>query len=1237
LLFLCFLPGVFSDVSFKETPFAPVNILAVSSDVFSPGDKAGIKFGYNYSCPLSYSIDIYQDNNITNSVCTKIVHGMGWIVRNTYSGLECQKTEKNVPNTIEDVCGISSAAKDGSYTVHVILFDKRNNPAVFDSEVGAVKISTNKPDLIIKSIDFSEQTFVGQILPVKVKVENNGSRDSGAFEVALYLNSLSGKIFVEKKRILELKQGSSAELDFILDSSLLFPREYFLEAVIDSEFDVKEKNENNNLSQKNILLSASSDYPDLIIASVDYLSSVNKGEAVPVSVKVKNNGLKEVSDNFIVSVLDSSGKTIESRIVYGLGSEKETTVFFSLPSASFTGKTTLSISVDKLGLVNEASRQNNSQLFSFDVVSNEVVLSEECFNNIDDDKDGLIDEGCKTDYSVELSDFILSSFNEKIFPVLEPSGAVKYRFDASQKPDYFVVPFDVKARLGENKDFSAEFSKKSFCVNVFDEKKNNNLLVVFSGKLMEGSPVLSEESFLEFVDFSGGFDSYYWLVDGEQKTLPKSFVSLLYSWPLSGKENAGFYFNPGLLGFNSGEFTVRITSDCFGVGSDSVSSNDSGSLEIKFVSKEEENGIDDDDDGIIDNGFDLKLQEFYFDKEVLFEGQDSKAFLAVKNNGKFVSPQVKVYFFEGEAEEKNIIFSGNIASVPAGEQKTFSFDLPSSVFSGVENKVIAFIDFDNSFAESDESNNRLSSTVFRYSSSVSLKINQANFDRKIVSPGSSVKLTAKIKNNGFVDSSDFFVIVLDSFSNTVVDSVKVSSLQAGMKLQELKGTETRILPKILFVSSEVNFDDLSSITVEYSYSVPKDLIGNRNYDVCISTVAGIAGIDPENCTKIFFIVSDKPDLRINYIKPVSQLSVALDKPVLLELELENKGLLDAKDFGVSLYYFDSKNSKQVLNSISGFSLESGRTDELIVSADFSREINGSVFAEIDYLNEIAEDDESNNIVSVNLYSFLSEECFNGIDDDFDGRVDEDCPSTGFVSVENSAVKSEFVLEPMQEQLIIGSLQKITFYHLLSGPLAKEKITVFSPSSKKTDFFTSSNGSISFVPDETGEYTVNSSVKSVLFTAYFTVISEEQASHPFIYLIADFFFGSPDQTNPFVIPVILILAFIVASYGFSSAGRHYPELSDFFVVKPEYRTAFSAVVFIALFFIALAGNKVFGLTGFIAVIAVESGLIYFFESSLNKKTEFQRKEKAFEERNELKESNEKEKGRKNEKGKFVLRL
>jgi len=1246
LLVLCFLllfNSAFALVSVPESnPNAPLRILSVYDNVFSPGEKIPVEFNYKYSCPSAYAIHIYKDNDLSDYVCSRIVKGMGWTVTNTYSGNSCKRTSGS--DLIEDVCGISSDAKDGSYTLHVILFDSLGKSAVFQTKVGAIKINSNNPELSVSSVDFPESS-VGQKIPVKVFVSNSGLKDSSIFNVSLYFNSASGKTFIGEKQLQQLKEGASDKVEFVFDSSFLAPGEYILEAVVDSGFDVIEQNENNNSFQKKIVLNASSEFPDLFVVSVDHLNSVNQGDLLPLVVKIKNNGLTDVLDSFLVSVLDGKGNSIESRIVYGLNAGKEKTISFFVSSSDFSGKTELSVSIDKVNSLGEASKSNNSSTFSFNVVSGNTVLAEKCFNNIDDDLDGIIDEECKADYSVELGDFIVLSSGEKMFPLADPvSGIKKFRFDLSQVPDFFVVPFDVKVLFGEEKDYFKEFNDKEFCVYVSDKKKNNELFLVFSAKA-GNSAEKKQLSFLEFVDSFGSSFSYFWVVEGKAKKLPENYLSSLYSRKLSGKDDSGFYFNPKLLGFDSGEFELTFTSDCYGKDNDADVSNDFSSFAVKIASKEEDNGIDDNDNGIIDEGFDLVLEDFYFEENLLAGETESNAVVKIKNNGKFVSPQVGIDFFLNEAKEKNIIFSDKITSIEPGETKTFSFSIPSAVFSGTENKVIALIDFQNSFAESDESNNQKESILLKYSDSVNLKISELDADREIVSPGAKVKLTAKIKNNGFVDSSDFFVVLRDSLSNQIVDSVKVSNLKAGIELQNLK--EFAGIKQVFFADSKLNFDDLSSVTVEYDYVLPAGLTGNKGYDVCISFSENSSEIDSENCRKIFFVVSSQADLRVNYFKPVNDLSVRLGNLVLLELEMENQGLLEAEDFSLELYYYTKENKKMVINSVSGFSLASGKKEKVLLSVDFSEEINGSVFAELDSTKKVFEDDESNNIVSVNLYSYLVEKCYNAVDDDLDGTIDEGCPARNFVLVSGDTVKEDFVLDVMREKLVLGQLQKIVLYHSVFGPITEEKITVVSPSGKSFDFFTGPEGSVSFITDELGTYQVLALVKSAEFKTSFKVISEEEEAYSFVFLAAEFFFGSPEQTNPFLIPVLLLLAFIASSYAFSKCKRHCFDLSDFFVVKPNYGTGLSIIIAVIFFFLALFSNKFFGILGFIVLIALELFFVYSFQKYFESKIQKKKSARLDNERDEFEnnkkenlEKEEKEKSTKNKKGskkKFVLKL
>jgi len=1210
---------------------SPVNILSEYTGSFSPGEKVPVKFDYRFSCPLAYSIDIYEDNDLSNSVCTRIVQGMGWITTNTYSGIVCQKTS-GYSNVIEDVCGISSDAKDGSYTVYVVLFDFHNKPTVFNTKVGAIQISSNKPDLTA-SIEFPHETFAGDLIPVNVLVNNSGLRDASSFSVSLYVISSSVKTLIEKKLVKNLKQGASQDLLFDFDSSLFFPGEYYFEAVVDSEFSVDEQNENNNLVQETVLLSASSDYPDLVIASLDVADSINKGELILISAKIKNNGLTNFSDNFIVSLIDSSGNILESKVVYGLDSDREKTILFSVSSSGYNGETKFVVFIDKFNLISEISKTNNFASVSLNVVSDNPVLTEKCFNDVDDDKDGVIDEGCKADYAVKLKDYVISSSDKKFFPVFDSdSGLNKFRFDSSQVPYFFVVPFEVNVKLGENKDYFNEFNGKELCINVSD-KKRNDLTLVFSGKTNDSFSG-KDYSFLEFINSFGGFFSYLWIVDGEQKSLPDSYLSSLYSWTFFSEENSGFYFNPELLGFDSGEYEISISSDCYRKEPDGNPLNDSDSIIVKIVSKEEDNGIDDDDDGIIDNGFDLFLEDFSFDSEVLMDEPSTKAYLTVKNNGNFVSPQVKVYFFNNEVNEKNIIFSDKIGSLNAEEEKVFSFSIPSRNFSDVENEIIAFIDYDNSFAESNEINNKKSLTLFKYRDLVSLKISEANFDREIVSLGSTVKLTAKIKNNGFVDSQDFFVVVMDSLTDKIVDRIKVSGLKAGISLQNLQAENSK---QGLFFANKIDFVDLSNATVEYDYLITGDLIGNRNYDVCISYDEEDNLVTNENdCKKIFLVASEKADLRVNLFKPFNE-DISLGKSVLIELEMENKGVKKAENFSVELYYYTAENEKKTLNFISGFSLESNETYKLVFSVDFSKEINGSIFAELDSLSEIDEDDETNNIFSLNLYSYLIEQCDNDLDDDLDGLTDEGCTDNKFVVVNKDSIKNQFVLDVMQKEMVVGKLQKIVFYHSVSGPLVNEKITVVSPSKKIYSFSTASDGSVNFLVDELGSYTVTALVKSVVFDSSFKVISEEQASYSVVYLLADFVFGSPDSTNPFLIPVILLLSFIVASFAFLKVKSHCVELADFFVLKTNYCAVFSALVAFILFLIILASNRLFGLIGFAVVLIIEFVLVYYFDSYYSGKQEKRKSDKSKKEKQLIKSNNETERKEKKKKPKFILRI
>ncbi len=348
-------------------------------------------------------------------------------------------------------------------------------------------------------------------------------------------------------------------------------------------------------------------------------------------------------------------------------------------------------------------------------------------------------------------------------------------------------------------------------------------------------------------------------------------------------------------------------------------------------------------------------------------------------------------------------------------------------------------------------------------------------------------------------------------------------------------------------------------------------------------------------------------------------------------------MLNANDFTVELYYYEA-DTKKVINTISGFNLASGETQKIILTVDFSKEITGSIFAELDSAENIEEDNKTNNIVSINLYSFLIEKCYNELDDDLDGLIDEKCPKNQFVVVSDETIKEQFVFDVMQEEIVEGAMQKVVLYHSLFGPVSEQKITVISPSKEITELITNSEGSISFLAEEKGTYKVMSSIKSVVFTDSFKVISKEQAEYSFLFLIADFFFGGPEQTNPLVIPIILLLSLIASAYAFSKFSRYSIALWDMFVLKPDYGIIVSLIASVIFFLLALCSNRFFGLIGFFIILILEFGFIYFFEQYFIRKSQKKQKEITERNRKELESNGKKEETKKKKKkGKFILKL
>ena len=129
------------------------------------------------------------------------------------------------------------------------------------------------------------------------------------------------------------------------------------------------------------------------------------------------------------------------------------------------------------------------------------------------------------------------------------------------------------------------------------------------------------------------------------------------------------------------------------------------------------------------------------------------------------------------------------------------------------------------------------------------------------------------------------------------------------------------------------------------------------------------------------------------------------------------------------------------------------------------------------------------------------------------------------------------------------------------------------------------------------------------------------------MTAEFLFGSPQQTNPFLIPIILLLSFLCAAYGFSVLSRHYFALGDFFVLKSELRTVFSLATSFIVFIIILFSNKAFGLIAFFGLLIVVCVLIYLFDLHYSKLSEEHKIGRIKREQTELKETNSKQKKKK----------
>ena len=182
----------------------------------------------------------------------------------------------------------SATSGGSSSSTNVTTSVAETTPAANTSE-SATQEEVKKADLYVKSYSFSEDPKMGEEFTVTVVIGNKGMAASGESYWEWWSTSSSQSC---KKKVGAIAAGSSATVKCNYTYSSW--AEYVTKVVVDSQNEVGESDEGNNIATKKI--TPEHDKADLTITSYDFNHDPVMGEEFKVEITIKNKGETSAKD-----------------------------------------------------------------------------------------------------------------------------------------------------------------------------------------------------------------------------------------------------------------------------------------------------------------------------------------------------------------------------------------------------------------------------------------------------------------------------------------------------------------------------------------------------------------------------------------------------------------------------------------------------------------------------------------------------------------------------------------------------------------------------------------------------------------------------------------------------------------------------------------------------------------------------------------------------------------------------
>ncbi|MDO8538505.1 MAG: CARDB domain-containing protein [archaeon] len=778
---------------FIAPPSYPLKIFSPISEgktvKIKPGDAVSIDFQTDYWCASGYDIFIYPDGKPLDIAAKKTVTGLGWLRGYAYGGIPvCSREGANI---IKEIIGVSSTAVDGSYSLEINVYDYQGRLAVKSVEESAIIVESLKANLVVKEFKIltgnvqSTSIDSGTSLNVSAIVSNDGDISAKEFEViAYYFDDASAKKEFGSK-VFSLEALKESQVEFVLDTSEIAGT-YSVEISANPLKAFPEKNESDNSASGIVSISSNvANNSDLYVFLLQIFPELeaSQGETIEVTATIANKG-KLPAQSFNVDFFKIENESIvklDNTTISSLNQNSDVVLKFSYTLTKELGDQEFGVMIDSSNNVTESIESNNKSTGPFIVVALRLETVEKCYDELDNDGDKEVDEFCYPDIQLLGVKNVIPS---KGSPIELNGGtfAVLKSVDDSFRINLFSKTF-----FGDKKNTPAKtYLNAKLCVNVAKTDGSNGLSMTFAApKELSDSPQKLDEFLIKenYLDFARDFfilESYNWNVNGQKKLLPSSVSSGLYynEWV------DGFPLNPKTLGFVPGAYSVVFTANCNNGTAEfsQLKENNTTGVTLQFSADSEVcNGIDDNLNGIIDEGCDIGIEQFSVGSKINSALCSESAQVVVTNFGTISSAPVMLGLFDEFPSKLTIPLQEKIIpSLAPNESFTAEFSqiLPEKTI--VE--WFAGLDVENVFPENDSvlpNNNYRREAIQTVPSSPDglnepsdqqLVVSDVAFLTPVVRPPQEVDAKIVVQNTGYDQAENVQVNVTISGPQTPLQS-----------------------------------------------------------------------------------------------------------------------------------------------------------------------------------------------------------------------------------------------------------------------------------------------------------------------------------------------------------------------------------------------------------------------------------------------------------------------------------